>query len=1008
MRRMVDAPPTVNAAEDPPVEAGTGVRLAIDGRGNRFEIFERLGSGGIGEVYRAREVRLDRIVALKRMTSTGPDAEGRLLREAQHQARVDHPHVCKVYGFGEIDDRPYLALQFCAGGSLADGYRDMGRSERVRLMQRVALAVDAAHQIGLIHRDLKPSNILLEHEPSGGVVPLVADFGIARAVDAMATHTGSVVGTPSYMSPEQAEGRRIDHRTDIYSLGVTLYELVCERRPFGDEAATVVLDIIQRDPIPPRAIDASISRDLEAIIQRCLEKDPERRYPSARALADDLDRHLRGEPVVARPQTALYRALRWARRRRAYVALGLAALVGVAAAAIVAVRARLDAAERSRAGQRLGRALERIESGMRVAYLLPEHDIDVDRQHLAGELASVRELVDGMSGDAAPAGRVVLARALLLLDRPGAARKELDRAGALSPEGQVTLGETLLALYRSEAIELVTLGGDARRERAERLRKAYLEPAAAALTKGEPERSPLVAAELAVAEGRDDAALAAARDSLARDPTRFEAHVLVGGILRDRAQERISTGRCEDGRHALDEATREFRAAREIARSFPDAHAGECSTASLVTQLATCGATDPQGAVDATVTACERARRVDPTRDDLLRLLATAEQVASGVVLAAGKDPTAMVLRLLEVIARARAIHPDALWPLSAEASAFAVLADAQQLGGKDPRDAIERSLAAWREFNRRWPTIISLIGMAEVFETKGNYLAKVGGDPRPAYEDGIAAVERAAALEPARYEPAVTLGNLCSDRGNYDLERGSDPTAWLARAHRAYARGLELVPEDIAATNGIGLVARSEGIYQALSGGDPTATYEASAAAFGKAFDLAPRYFLLPFNRAEVLRQLASYRLSKGEEASALLDEARRLLVDLRKRDVPNLPDVEEEAAALELAFARAAPRELPARARAARALLRPLDVTPRRMALRAIAAAYEARAGAAPPAGEVQALRAWARGASVPEAAIVTAALDVAEGRDARAVLDDGARRNVLLRDEIRPLVR
>jgi serine/threonine-protein kinase len=1009
MRIMADVPPTEKAIADPPVDAGKGVRLAIDGSGNRFEIFERVGSGGIGEVYRAREVRLDRIVALKSLTSTGPEAAERLLREARHQARVDHPYVCKVYGFGDLDGRPYLALQFCEGGSLAQRYRELGRSERIRLLQRVALAVDAAHQIGLIHRDLKPSNILLEKEPSGGVIPLVADFGIARAVDAVATHTGSVVGTPAYMSPEQAEGRRaIDHRTDIFSLGVTLYELVCERRPFANETANVVLDIIQREPASPRSLDPSISRDLEAIIQRCLEKEPARRYPSARALADDLDRYLRGEMVVARPQTAAYRLLRWARRRQGYVMLGLAALVGIAAMTFVAVRSRMEAAERSRVAGRMAGALERIDSGMRVAYLLPEHDIDVDRRRLAGELDEARRLVDEASGEAASAGRVILGRALLVLDQPDAARRELERAGATSPEANVALGETLLALYRREVVELDSLGGEPRKARAAELRKAYLEPAAVALARADPGKSALVAAQLAIAEGRTDDALSIARALLDADPWRYEAHVLAGRVLHDRVRQRLSGG-CDEARRARDDATREFRLAREIARSLPAAHGGECATASLAAELANanCDGFDPLSAVDGAERDCERARRIDSRSEEPLRQLASAEISATYAMVTAGKDAMPMVRRSLDVIARARAAYPEAVWPLAVEGNALNVQGDIQFWAGHDPRESLDRGSAALREVVRRRPTSGAFSILSNVYKTKGDYLAKIGEDPSQAYEDGIVAAERAAALGPMYHQPFAALGNLCANRGNYDLERGGDPSVWFARAQRAYERELELRPRDAEGYNGIGIVAWGQGVYLAGSGGDPSASYEASVAAYRKAWELRPDHFLLPYNVAEALRYLASYRIAKGVDATPLLDEARRLLDDVRKRKPSNLPDIEEEAAALELAFARAVPSEAPSRAAAVRKLLRPIEVNPRRMALKAIAAGYEARAGAKPPADEVRALRAWAKGASGPEANIVDAALDLAEGRDARAALEENARRSVFLRDEIRPLL-
>ena len=975
-------------------------RLVVDSTGNRFELLELIGEGGVAEVYRARDAQLDRIVALKRLTSTSPTAEGKLLREAQHQARVDHPYVCKVYGFGVVEGRPYLALQYCEAGTLAEHYHELGRSERIRLLQRVALAVDAAHQIGLIHRDLKPSNILLDREPTGEFFPLVSDFGLARAQSALATRTGLVAGTPAYMSPEQARGRRdVDHRTDIFALGATLYELVCERRAFPSDGDEPWAKVVERDPVPPRALDRTISRDLDAIIQTCLQKDPARRYPSARALADDLDSYLRGDPVVARPPTTTYRMWRWVQRHRRTVALAAVALLPIGAAAVAAIRARADAAERSRIAQRLGRELEHLESGLRIAYLLPEHDVDEDRRRLAVDLEQARALVDRSSGEAASAGRVVLARARLLLDEPEAARRELELAGSRLPEAQLTLGQTLLALHRRAARDLELYAGVSRKVRAAELRAAYLVPAAAALARAGPTGVPTtVSAELAVAEGRGDDALAIARDIAARDPWGYDARVLIGRVLLDRAEGRLLSSGCDGVPSLLDEAARELRGAREVARSLPDAHGGECAAAAMAVS---CSSPDPEPAFAEAATACERADKVDLRSGDALNHLARAAQEAASLSFMAGRDPTAMIDTVLRLTGRARSLRPDERAPLFYEGSALGVRAEVELRGGKDPRPTIERSLSALRQFNRLRPTGRSLVNTAQVLKTMGNYLEQVGEDPREAYREGIATAERAAELTPGEIIPFYALGNLAVDAGTHDLERGADPSPWYATGQRAFARVIELRPEAVVAYNGLGNINWGLGVYRAGAGDDPTASFEASLVAYRKALDLDPAYFILAVNLAEVLRYLASYRIVHGGDPRPLLDEARRQLEVPIARKPPNLSDVLEERAALELAAARAGDREATA---AALALLRPLPVSPRRMALRAIAVAYD---GTRRHGEEAASLRRWAGTSETPEARIVDAALDAGAGVDARAILEASARSSVFLRDELRPLM-
>jgi serine/threonine-protein kinase len=276
-----------------------------------YEILGLLGSGGMGVVYRARDVRLKRLVALK-MILTGPHARpeelDRFRREAEAVARLQHPNVVQVYEVGEQDGRPYLALEYVGGGSLAerlDG-RPQPPDEAARLVRAVALAVHAAHQRGIVHRDLKPANVLLTEDGT----PKVTDFGLAKlltcdpgASAAGQTQTGAVLGTPSYMAPEQALGdvHAIGPHTDVHALGALLYELLTGRPPFGGSTLLETLEQVRSvEPLPPSRLRPDVPRDLETICRKCLEKEPARRYPSAQALADDLGRYLAGDLIHAR------------------------------------------------------------------------------------------------------------------------------------------------------------------------------------------------------------------------------------------------------------------------------------------------------------------------------------------------------------------------------------------------------------------------------------------------------------------------------------------------------------------------------------------------------------------------------------------------------------------------------------------------------------------------------------------------------------------------------------
>jgi eukaryotic-like serine/threonine-protein kinase len=308
-----------------------------------YELLEEIARGGMGVVYRARHKSLNRVVALKMVLAdrlaSAAEVE-RFRREAGSAAQLDHPYIVPIYEVGEWRPGessaavPYFSMRLIDGGSLAEHLPRFGKDARAaaRLVATAARAVHHAHQRGILHRDLKPSNILLDKDSQ----PHVADFGLAKRVvgDSAATDSGRITGTPSYMAPEQAAAAPVlTTAVDVYGLGAILYELLTGRPPFRTESPLdTILQARTQAPPRPRALNPKADRDLETICLKCLEKDPVRRYGSAEALADDLERWSRGEPIVARPASAWEQLAKWAKRRP-----GVAALLGVAAALVVAV-----------------------------------------------------------------------------------------------------------------------------------------------------------------------------------------------------------------------------------------------------------------------------------------------------------------------------------------------------------------------------------------------------------------------------------------------------------------------------------------------------------------------------------------------------------------------------------------------------------------------------------------------------------------------------------------------
>jgi WD40 repeat protein/tRNA A-37 threonylcarbamoyl transferase component Bud32 len=375
------APDGAAETPHPPDTPGVGAvppsPVQVDG----YELLAEVGRGGMGVVYKARHLTLGRVVALKVLRGDAAADLARFRGEARAVARLQHPNVVQLFEVREEGGRPVLALEYVAGGTLAGRVKGEPQPPRpaAALVRTLARAIAAAHNCGLVHRDLKPSNILLAGDDTpdptpgagaralGAIVPKVSDFGLAKRLDEDAgqTQTGAIVGTPGYMAPEQATpGEPVGPAADVYALGAILYELVTGRPPFKGPSALETLELVrQADPAPPAQLQPGCPRDLNTICLKCLRKDPARRYPTADALADDLQRFLDGAPISARPVGAAERAGKWLRRHPAAAAsIGLGSLVVLA---VVALAVRLSYSwDLEDANHKLGEAVAAREAAL--------------------------------------------------------------------------------------------------------------------------------------------------------------------------------------------------------------------------------------------------------------------------------------------------------------------------------------------------------------------------------------------------------------------------------------------------------------------------------------------------------------------------------------------------------------------------------------------------------------------------------------------------------------------
>jgi len=313
-----------------------------------YELYERLGHGGMGVVYRARQTKLNRLVAVKMLTAAAdvePALRERFQAEAEAVAQLPHPHIVPIFDVGEAGGQPFFTMELLTGGTLGTRIGDspIPPREAAELVATLADAVHAAHERGIIHRDLKPGNVLFTEDGT----PKVTDFGLAKRVDddSSRTRTGAVMGTPNYMAPEQAEGRtaEIGPAADVYALGAILYQALTARPPFQAESALETMrQVVETEPASPRLLNPAIPRDLETICLKCLSKEIPSRYQTCKDLAEDLQRFLEGMPIRARPVGRIRRTWRWCRRNPLVAALLMAVLAFLASTVAVTVKRNID------------------------------------------------------------------------------------------------------------------------------------------------------------------------------------------------------------------------------------------------------------------------------------------------------------------------------------------------------------------------------------------------------------------------------------------------------------------------------------------------------------------------------------------------------------------------------------------------------------------------------------------------------------------------------------------
>jgi hypothetical protein len=875
----------------------------------RYRVDRLLGSGGMGTVFRAFDPTLGRWVALKFLHRNDARQTERFLREARAQARVTHPNVCQVHEVGEAEGRPYISMQFIDGRSLGEMGDELTLTEKVRLVRDVARAVHAAHRTGLVHRDLKPGNILLAREESGEIHPYVVDFGLAMAQDEVSlSRTGMISGTPAYISPEAAQGHPLDLRTDIYSLGVVLYELLAGAPPFaGANLARVLVQLVQEDPKPLRQVAPAAPEDLETIVAKCLEKDPGRRYESARDLAEDLDRFLDGEPIRARPTGWRYRAGKRLRKHRALALVSAAALLALVAVGAWSLRAQWRARERAELAQRFGQRIGSFRTSMEYVASQPLHDITPYKGELRAEMDSIRAEMKAIGPIAAGPGNFALGQGYLALHQDDAARERLRRAwaaGERGPEVAEALGRAYGRAYEralADADRSPATEGPSRREEVE---STYRAPAVSYLREalaGTPGASHL-AGLVALYEGRYADALADVdQDRASPQAARLEAKVFAA-----QGTEAARAGRYAEAIRLFDRSGEVYARLAAARPSDPDLYADDCARRGRRLQAAIALADVPEAAVKEDLAACDRALRVDPGLAEGLVAEADLLGRLGEQKLKRGTDPTADLSAGVRLAESAIALDPRDVEARYHLAMSHRLLAQWTMGRGGDARTDIRQGIAAARgavALQPEMPSAHANLGTAYVVLAQDEQ--RRGADARPAIGEAVASYQKAAELNPKSLPAYIGLGNAWKVMSEVEIAAGADPSGSTGKAVAALERAAALNPSWATVHNNLGNAHLTLGEYLLTRGLDPRGALDRAAVSYRHAIELKPDYYLARYNLGYTWRTLGEAFLDQRQDPRPALGQAASAL-DAAARLNPTDADLFLEQARIKLLAAR------------------------------------------------------------------------------------------------------
>ncbi|MBN2383701.1 protein kinase [bacterium] len=857
-----------------------------------YEILSCLGQGGMGRVYKAWDTELKRMVAIKVIRGDSPELSKRFLQEAYSQARIDHPHVCKIYERGLEGTQSYIAMPFIEGSNLSTLQAELNLEQKVKIIKEVAEGLQAAHRLGLIHRDIKPGNIMVEQTDTG-YFPYLMDFGLAKelAQDGM-TMSGTIVGTPWYMSPEQARGdiRSLDRRTDIYSLGATFYHLIVGNPPFPDKTGLeVIAKVLSDDPVPPRQIIPHLPIDIETIIMKCMEKDPLARYESAQQLALDLHHYLEGEPISAHRPSLVYRIRKKVIKHKPLVTAALIVFCALIVFGGFALRTSLRAREQAHYLIQFNQEVRFIDEVMRFASAAPLHDLTREKNMIRERLESLKRSLTSYPDAALAPGYYALGRGYMALHEYEQANDYLQKAwnsGFQGDEVAYALGFSLGKLYQAALTRIHRIDQEDKRQSEElRAREQYRTPALQYLMNSrtyQVESPDYAEALIARYEGRVEDALLKAKQALAQKPWLIEAQKLIADMYLEQYLQAIFNNDRDQLRTLFQKSQEAYLAALAAGPSDTETYLGLADLYREQIDISMLGVLDySEEAFQKGLEACSHALITDP--ENQLALVKKAYLFLKWgriVYEVQGQDPLPIYSQAIETAQEAVRLQSDDPFANYVLGASYWGKSIYELDRGLDPRPSIDQAILVLEKtvtLDQNDMTIRQLLGTSYFF--KAQYEYKIALDPFPSFDRAINWLTEAIEHDPERPHCYIDLSFIYNKKGTIEFQLGLDPSASLETALEMSQKAHSINPHLMPVSMSYILAASMKAKYVISVGDDASPILESIKERCASTLEQTDYYYVACYSCGYAYLLEGIWLARQNQDPCLSFQEARTLL---------------------------------------------------------------------------------------------------------------------------------